>query len=385
MRNLFHSPLLCMVFLLAGCLTSAAPQSGLVAAAPSATASDPTPGSAAAECAARKDQFLADPNGYEQLLNPVLTSPAQVAARQQEYAGLYACLGNEPASLSSSWKGIYRLLEYFLIFAGGYQAPESATHLALVDLGSSTDPAVVRLRQQAGITPPPGYIFVRFYTQRAAMPPRVAVAFQDPNVAGVTILVRYVAVLAEKKYDWSERALQAQEIPVTVSHELVHAYLNARAGVQHLESFPTWYQEGLAIYFSGSGQGHTVITPQFTLRSTSPQEYQEYENNLKFLEKQLGQARLLQQVRQSIERADPALLYQGLQITGYPALLEQAGAWKQRQVRLKAGIGLAVLLLLGWAFLRWMPEVRCRRCGYSGKRKEFIDGICPQCGRPAAG
>jgi len=201
-------------------------------------------------------------------------------------------------------------------------------------------------------------------------------------VAGVTIFTRYIAILEEDALTPPEQQLQSQRLPETVSHELVHAYVHSKLGIEDLDAFPTWYNEGIAIYFSGSGKDHSVVTPNFELRVTSPQDYREYETNFRYLEAKLGRERLLELVRESIEKPDYKVAYSNLGFSDDPAFIAEAQAWNQKRLHIRWAIGVGAILLLGFGLVLLIPEERCEFCGYAGKKRDFADGYCPRCHRP---
>jgi hypothetical protein len=324
--------------------------------------------------------FTARPGWFEQLVNPTLTSSAAVEQTLEEFTALYECLGGSGGEDSEEVVLIRTLLEYYLIFAGGYHTPEGQSYLDLIAFAECQDPAIIALRDQVGIPPPTGYVFVRYYASRAAMPTLIRQAFENPDVAGVTILIRYVAVLVEDTTNWQERALQHLTLPGTISHELVHAYINSTLGFAGID-LPDWYHEGLAIYFSGNGESHTVIAPDLTVSRTPPQAYRRYQANFQFLEAELGKERLYQRIKTSLDSAQPSDLYSGLMIGNDQAFFERVSAWQQRRAFLKIGIFSLVIVLIVLGVIRIMPEVRCQNCDYAGKRREFESGYCPKCHR----
>jgi hypothetical protein len=223
---------------------------------------------------------------------------------------------------------------------------------------------------------------VRIFPSREIMPELVRRSFEDENVAGVTIFTRYIAVLAEEKDARAEKILQAQALPLTLSHELVHAYVNAVLGEDDFTNLPRWYSEGLAIYFSGSGIEHRVVTPGFEVVLTSPAEYIGYRDNFRYLEDQLGKEQLEILVSASLEEKDPALLYRDLGISSEAELVAARDSWLKRQNALRVGIGTTLVLLAAYGIFRLMPDLRCSNCDFTGKAHHFSKGYCPNCGMP---
>lgn len=319
----------------------------------------------------------------EQLINPVHTSQTEINEQVELYSAMYECLDDGAASRTVEGRESFRkFLEYFLIFAGGLWTPSDETTLELVSLATSNDPGVMKIRDEAGIEAPDGYIFVRFYSSREAMPPLVRQTFEPQEVAGVTILSRYIAVLAEDKKTWPQRALQLQTLPETTSHELIHAYVNSALGPAKL-NLPAWFSEGLAIYFSGSEEVHTIVTPNFTISNTSTEDYQLYDTIFKFLEARHGHEKLLELINQSIQEADPSILYQDMDISDDQRLISQARTWSQQGNNIARGGIIVVALIAALVLWRLAPEYNCPNCGHAGKKKDLIDeAFCPNCKRP---
>jgi hypothetical protein len=333
-----------------------------------------------ADCQSQVDSLTGHTGWFEALVNPVITNEADIDVRAGLYRPVYACLAS--AEPEDNLDSLRRLTEYFLIFAAGEEISPGDSELHLVDLRTSDDPAVVRLRDELSIPAPEGYIFVRIFPSRQVMPELVRRAFADENVAGVTFFTRYVAVLAEEKAARAEQILQAEALPVTLSHELVHAYVNAFLGEDGYTHLPRWYSEGLAIYFSGSGIEHRAVTPGFEVVMTSPVEYIGYRDNFRFLKAQLGTQRLEELIAASLEENDPALLFHDLGIESEEQLVAKRDAWLRRQNTLRVGFGTALILLVAFGIFRLMPDLRCPYCDFTGKAHQFSKGYCPECGMP---
>ena len=316
----------------------------------------------------------------EILIDPQLTTPEQVDNRVRLAEALYTCLHEGLERRNQAEGQLYTLSEIFLVFAGGYQKSSGSSTCYRTNLETSDDPAVVALRGQAQIPPPSGYIFVCFYESRSIMPGVVGRAFKDPNVKGVTFLTRYIAILDEKKASWPEQALQNQTLPLTVSHELVHAYINSALGVQNFARMPSWYQEGVAIYFSGSGEDHSVVTPNFSISQTSPADYRQYDLNFQYLQAKMGKARLLELIRRSVAQADPAILLEELSIQDERQLVDLSTAWANQRTERRLWLTLGLALVIGWVLVSLAPEAECV-CGFQGRRNDFRNGDCPRCGR----
>ena len=352
--------------------------------APAIAASTPKEASFSDECLVTLDVLTSEEGWFEQLIDPVITSTEQLIERQQLYTQVHDCLEQEVGNLPDDLLVVYKLTEYFLIFAEGFETDEDESNLTIVDLATVDMEAIGLLREKAGIPPPEGYVFLRYYESRRVMPELVRRAFQDEDVRGVTFFCRYIAILAEDKEILQERILQQQTLPETVAHELTHAYINATLGHEGADSFPRWFHEGVAIYCSGSGEDRVVMLGDLTIYKTSPEDYAQYDLNFKYLESEYGQDELLSLIGTAIKEIKPSVLYEELGYHNADELMAAAKSWRVRNLRnrLIAGIILAVALIFGlWKVIP--PEVKCPYCGYGGKQREFVNGVCPHCYRLA--
>jgi len=326
------------------------------------------------------DQLLRSEDIIDWLVDPFVLDEGVLVEKLVYYSDVYLCLGSINGELSEKLTDILKLSEYFLVFAGGHDTISEFSRLELVDLSTSQDPAIIEIRDQANVPPPDGPIFVRYYQSLDTMPGLIRPSFAE-DTAGVTILTRYIAILDEEHASWQEQALQAQTLPETVSHELVHAYLNATVGEESFD-FPRWYSEGIAIYFSGSADAHSVIGRGLTIYQTPPQDYKSYANAFKYLEAQLGREALLGSIRRSILNVHPSLVYQDLGFTEDAAFLDGVESYWNRRITITGAVILLFLILAGGLFYLLMPDTRCQNCGHTGKRRQFVDGFCPECGYP---
>ncbi len=307
------------------------------------------PAGAPPECQASLDELTKDPNWYAQLINPVLNSQAEIDARAGLYSSVRDCLSRGDATIGLAEENADTLLEYFLVFAGGRETDRGASKLAMVMLGTSDDPAVRTLRDSIGIPAPAGFVYVRTYASREAMPAAVRAFFQNDLVQGVTVLNRYVAVLVQNPD--APTTLETK----TISHELVHAYVSSASGAAALNAFPTWFAEGMAVHFSGSSEPSCVnyLSPARELMTqcgTATEEYAQYAQNFQFLEDALGTAGFAAAVRDSIQNHDAELIYKGLGIASYAQLVTRANQWHEERNTADAqrfiGGGLALIVLL---------------------------------------
>ena len=290
---------------------------------------------------------LEDESVLDQLADPIIPTTEQLSERKNLYRKIYHCLRGDLSALADDLKMVDILTEYFLVFVDGIETPAGQSELVLVDLARSENPAIKQIRDEAKVEPPEGFIYVRTYTSRDVMPELVRKGFDNENTVGVTMLTRYVAILAEENGDVFESELQSQDLPRTISHELVHAYVNSVLGFESSQKFPGWYHEGVAIYFSGStSSSYVYLSPDITLRSVAPEEYLQYDLNFRYLEAELGRDVLLERINSSIENRDPGLLYQGLGITSYKRLESSAKGWEEARFAKIRNWGLMVVALV---------------------------------------
>jgi hypothetical protein len=327
------------------------------------------------DCENTLEQFAQPEDWFEQLVNPVITTDQQLSDRLYLYSRVHKCLeGIDDPEIFA----LENLVELFLDFAGGFLTPEEDTSLTITTFADSMNPAIVKIRDEAGVPIPEGYIFVRTYSSREIMPPMVRRSFEQEDVVGVTIYYRYVAVLDESSDKWQQQVMDEKIVPETIAHELIHAYVNSTIGYTP-DDLPKWYSEGLAIFFSGGGNGHSLITEDSYYYSLPPEDYREYYENFQFLDKKIGHEEFLKRIKQSIVKTDPQLLYQGLGIVDYEDLVKnsKAGLVRYRFVKMAifAGGFIFVFILIMVLFNR----TTCVNCNYRASKKKFESGYCPKC------
>ncbi len=331
------------------------------------------------DCEELAELFFGNPDWSDKLANPVLESETQVEEMVSEVVILVGCIENID-SVSITDKQTFSFLSgLFLEFVVEDPVFGSETRQMLVDLGKSDDPAVKKMRDEVGLPPPAGYIFIRFYPSVQDMPKAIQEIFASKSVSGATIFSRYIAILNEEKPVWQLQALENILLPKTVSHELVHAYVNASQKPGSRQDLPVWFQEGLATYFSGSTIEHIYMTPEFKLVSTSPQEYVQFDLNFRYLERMHGSQRLYELIHGALKEVDASVVYRDLGISGLEQLSTLALSWRKRSNINRMIVGIVFLALTAILLYRRLPEIRCENCGYTGKRKDFTDSRCPEC------
>lgn len=300
------------------------------------------------DCPAAFAALTASPTWLEDLGNPVLTSIEQVQARRALYTPVRACLDQLPPELAEKKEDIDTLTELFMIFTeGDLQAGQG---LVLVDMQTTADTAVTILRDEAGIPPAAGYVFMRYYAHPDQMPDLLYNIFNNTDIKGVTIRARYIAILDPDYISEAAQRLHENNLPKTTSHELVHAYIGTSAGPANYPNHPKWYAEGLAIYFSGSSQSISVVefneNGRETFYSLAPRDYAQYRDNFAYLEETYGRPRLLELVRKSLQENDPAVLLRPLNLADEAALAQAAdrSGNQARLVRIGYFVGAAALV-----------------------------------------
>ncbi len=319
---------------------------------------------------ARNQEWLDD------LIAPTHVSEAEIAIGQRHYENLYACLSDLQAlsklmgrSSPGMLANLKPLVEWRLIFTGsaarttlprrtvldtaardalvGYLHNERS----LVDLETSPEPAVKRLRD-AGVPAPKGFVYVKYFADRERLPESLKRAFADEATAGVTLPGgRYVAILKARSGSAAPGGIEERAIPKVLSHELVHAYINARFSATS-RIFPRWFQEGVAIYLSGTGgsDNEVRVFPDGSreIRRTGPtMEYRQFGVAFEFLADRLGQKELDGFIATAIANEDAGVLLRRAGAATDEALFAMADRWRFRQGLWKTAYLVAFLLVLG--------------------------------------
>ena len=273
--------------------------------------------------------IVASETGFEHIVNPIVFTLAEAADTFEEFERTRDCLVRGSASSNRALTArVY--LDLFISFLEPFVGTDSNESLDLVDLATTRDPGIRRLREDVGLLAPDGMIFVRYFSQAEQMPAEVRRAFDNPQAQAVTIGTRYVAVLKPAPRTIAQRNLLDDALEATYSHELIHAFLNARLGAAIFETgFPPWFHEGMAIHFSGSGRAHVAIDygagSIFTIEPTV--EYEQYERVFRYLESQLGTNDFHAAVRTAVNEANPSALLTEAGFESYEQLQAQAELW----------------------------------------------------------
>jgi len=315
------------------------------------------------ECQKNLGELVATDGWFEEMVSPQLTTTEQVSERYQLYKKVYECLDPVYEGLDQEWQSVHFLAKIFVTIVG------EDNEVWMVTLASQNSPAIISLKNEAGVPSPAGYVYVRFFPSRESMPEIIRDSFYDPTIKGVTMLMRYIAILEENKSIRYERDLQTKTLPYIIDHELVHAYVNSVLGIEHQNAFPDWYNEGLAIYFSDSSRQESVVVPYGVLdygfyKSYSTEEYQQFNDNFAYLEQTLGREELLRRIHHTFQSYNAAEVYSGLGFSSEEQFFEAAQDLKKRQdniyMVLGIGIVLLVMLVVGNLWLWWLRKVTYR-------------------------
>jgi hypothetical protein len=273
--------------------------------------------------------LVASDAGFEHFVNPVLFTLPEAADTIEEFERTRDCLVQVSAESDRALTA-RAYLDLFLDFLEPSLGSESNRSLEVVDLATTDDPGIRRIRDEVGLPAPIGIIFVRYFSQAEQMPSTVRRAFDNPQAQAVTIGTRYIAVLTPVPRTVVQREMLDDALEATFSHELIHAFLNARLGSAIFETgFPTWFHEGMAIHFSGSGQGHVAIDNSVgTIFKIEPTvEYEQYERVFRYLEDQLGTNDFHAALRAAVNEANPSVLLTQAGFDSYEGLSAQAELW----------------------------------------------------------
>jgi hypothetical protein len=331
------------------------------------------------------------PDWLDVLANPDQPNQAGLEDHLQQLRLVSNCLEESP-NLTDNQESAADLISYFRFFyAGDNYSGDSL--LELVDPATSTDPALKLLREDAGIPPPEGYFFVRYLRSRDDLPEVLTPTLADPQVAGVTYYYRYIAIPALDAQRWEQNLTRSRHIRRTLSHELVHAYLNSTAGSLDPAVLPEWVHEGAAIYLSGSGESNLVHTDRGDLVLLSTEEYRQYENNFRFLEEKLGREQLLNSLGEAVQTHQPDLLFRQAGFSNLESFSLAAQAWAAQAIR-QQRIGLSLAFLAGLSIFIFaifvlpgllQPRLVCPHCGLDARASRFKVGYygprCPRCHR----
>lgn len=279
-------------------------------------------------------------------------APASVLAEEWTAPRLLNFPFQTQADLRPVNTACHRLRGQLAAFPGGRRVPaadfletveaftqpqaEGTQSLQVESFATSMDPALVRLRGEVALAPPPGGAVVRTYTSVQRMPSAIRALF-GAETGGITYGCRYVAVLSGDK--------SAQEVADITSHELVHAYISSCLGEKR-DLLPTWFHEGAALYLSrGQAQYISRRGPFEERVSYTPRDYSDYRLAFRYLQARDGRAGVSRFIRDSVRSASvDAPLRQSAGVPDWDALRKAALAWWWRR-QLAGAVAVAFALV----------------------------------------
>ena len=128
--------------------------------------------------------------------------------------------------------------------------------------------------------------------RRRHLPKALRDYVNSSSVRGLTLQTRYIVVFDEVRPGTQLEEYERSQRSAVLSHEFVHAYVKSYLGPERGFSLPTWYDEGLAIYFSGSSDPSSAAYFDENGRqvtwSIPPKDYARYRDDFIYLEQTLG-------------------------------------------------------------------------------------------------
>lgn len=325
------------------------------------------------------NDILSDAQWYEQVANPLLTSPEQVDERAAQYERLLARLNAQEKAiaieprLKAKLEVATRLLTRFLDFARGGQLIFLGEQLAIQIPGQLSpdsrrqalqriQDAHARMRRkwqtQLQLDLPPGLLFVKLYTSREQMARDYGLG---PEAAGVAFPCRYIAVALPgvERPVWRRmrQYIVGEEFQQTAAHELIHSFCFITLGYHRAGRLPRWFMEGLALDLSGQRRVRTALEGPggWVIRDVeSTQEYQEFKQLFRFVRHRYGPARLYEFARMSLQQGSvDQSLPDILNLANETAFIGAAVSWyrdkerfQQRLIVIALGGILAAFLIL---------------------------------------
>lgn len=320
-----------------------------------------------------------------QLFQPNFTSLDAVQQQQLFAERLYLCssyllkVENLDNELRNTYAILNQLAELFIVFAGteknttfpregadgeiarllqNFKAERSP-----VNLQTSTDPVIQKLRDEVKIPAPEGLIYVKYYPEStlSVMPEIIQRALQgeqEQQRTGWTYRNgRYVAILEKaflQQIDLSEeqRSVVEAEQQRTLSHELAHAYILSQ--LKERNRLPKWFIEGFAIHFSGSHRTTIVVKQGKVTRIEPPQEYKNYELIFRYLESASGgKENFYALIRQAVQENSVTAIARAVDINPdqnpdemTDVLLKKAHGWENRGSAIALFIAPILFILL---------------------------------------
>lgn len=302
-----------------------------------------------AECPELGQAMGAD-GSFLRLDNPILGSEAEVERTVESYKRLVGCLSGITYELPASIVAARVRASLFLDFADPDEDPATVRR-ELVALATTPDAAIARLREEVGFRPPAGLVYLKYYPSRDLMPDAIRAAFNSPSIRAVTMSCRYIAVLDQPQPTRDRARLTEESLATTVSHELVHAFLQSTlCDANPRMELPAWFHEGFAIYFSGSGTSHVMLdrATNTIYRVEATDEYEEYERTFLYLESRFNERDFYDQLRNTVDLGDVAGLFDAVGMSSHEELRLTANFWWRWW---------PISEMTGWFYLLWFLPI----------------------------
>jgi HEAT repeat protein len=308
-------------------------------------------------CTDAQAEFLAHPGWLSELRDPILTSAAEIRERINRYGVLFRCMSSGGIEITGEMVEVNRLVTLFMLFAGGSLFPEAQAEARNYTLTFSDiqDPAVKAIRDELGIPAPPGYIYIWLYPSRGSMPKALREYATDASIRGLTLQSRYIVVFDSVQVGTPLEEYERSQRAKVLSHEFVHAYIKSYLGPQRGFSLPTWFDEGLAIYLSGSSEPSSAAYFDQNGRqvtwSIPPANYARYRDDFNYLEQELGRDRLMALIRRSILENAPDTIIQAAGQASEDELYQLAEASRIRRGLTRIGLFVGIPAVIGVVIL----------------------------------
>jgi hypothetical protein len=303
------------------------------------------------DCQHLVDTALASSTWQEELRSPDLQDKDRLEKINLDSINIFNCVADKKVTINTEVRLLVKDINLFLVFVEGWYAPkENQGQLFTLHLKDVNDPAVKKMRASGIPLAGDDSVLVWRYFSKEYIP-FVLKDYFDENVAGISFGKRYIAYIDISPNNGVQFSdANAKKAQQTLSHELVHAYVFQSMG-QATKQIPKWYMEGLALYFSGSGEPVVVYRPDGSVvyNISSTPEYEQYNLNFDYLEKIYGRDTLIRLIRQSIIDADPELLLREGGIQNEMGLIERTKVWQNTKGAVKvisvfAGLIFVVLI-----------------------------------------
>lgn len=223
-------------------------------------------------------------------------------------------------------------------------------------LSEIDDKAVKRFRDEVGLPLPKGFFFIKaFYRdgEHLDAPSQIQYYLPRPEYKGATIGERYIIISVEDETDNLRRAGRLDQIKKTISHELIHAYVNSSTTPEIRNKLPMWFHEGVAIHFSESGGDSILMDSRGNIEGFSdPDDYESWRLAFKYIEHRIGREQFNRLIKYAIETGNSNVLLESVGATSFHELDVMAKQWNLRWITVRQVlIGLPIACFLLWLVL----------------------------------